>query len=106
MSNLGHMKGRGKITICQCCHILNKKKLSLINDKSWQHEADIYFDMIKGESAGYDDLTEVYYQMIEDKLSDYDFKQIEISYMEIIGKTVVWLDGKFKGYLEEWLEQD
>lgn len=99
MSNLGHIKGKGGV-------ILNKKKLSLIKDKSWQDEADTYFDIIKGESVGYDDLTEIYYQMIETKLAAYNFKEIEISYMEIIGETVVLLDGKFKGYLEEWLEDE
>lgn len=95
------MQGRGQFNMkgklvrdldCKCCTLFNFKKLDLYNDKlTHKKEANEY--MMDNGSHLYPPLVSLFKNEI-----------LEISVDHPVGEDVIFLNGKFYGYVSDWME--
>lgn len=95
MQGLGRVNMKGKLSKrmgCGCCTFHNFKKLNVLNDKkSFKTEADCNFGKVNGIHE---------YPPLQKLFKD---ENVFITLDHPCGEDVIYIDGKFEGYANEWL---
>lgn len=93
----------GKLVIlsdCYCCNLYNTKKLKTYRSKDYLEEAKEFFAKTEPGKIGYDGTSE--YPHIAKLFSTQG--QVQIWCDTPFGDEVIFVDGKYSGYINEWEE--
>lgn len=97
MQGLGNLRMKGKLTHragCGCCTFRNNKKLEMYKDNSYLKDNTV----IQVKDYAYNGTNE--YPVLEKLFGN----GLEICCDHPFGEDVVFFNGKYKGYVESWLE--
>lgn len=95
------MKGKlVQLSDCYCCSRYNTKKIKINEDNSYIKEGFDFFAKTEPGVIGYDGTDE--YQHVAKLFSK--IGKVQIWCDTPFGDEVILVDGKFKGYINEWIE--
>lgn len=87
-----------QLSDCHCCNRINKKKITVENDKSYKAEGRDFFSRLEPNVISYDG-TDEYPQLVA-LFSPHGEFRIDADHP--VGEDVVNFKGQFYGYADEW----